>query len=81
MATIPLHQSLVWFKATCNFTKKHTPNFYYSLNGKDWTALGTALKMAYSTPHFMGYRFGLFNYASKEVGGIADFEYFRVREK
>ena len=36
--------------------------------------------MAYTLPHFMGYRFALFNYATKNAGGAADFDYFRVGE-
>jgi hypothetical protein len=31
--------------------------------------------------HFMGYRFGLFNYATKNTGGFADFDYFRFSDK
>jgi hypothetical protein len=29
----------------------------------------------------MGYRFGLFNFATKTPGGYADFDYFRVSDK
>ncbi|MBI5383575.1 MAG: hypothetical protein HZA90_02700 [Verrucomicrobia bacterium] len=29
----------------------------------------------------MGYRFGLFNYATKTAGGCADFDYFRVSDR
>ena len=29
-------------------------------------------------PHFMGYRFGLFNYATKTPGGYVDFDWFRA---
>jgi hypothetical protein len=29
----------------------------------------------------MGYRFALFNYATKTAGGFVDFDYFRVSEK
>ena len=29
----------------------------------------------------MGYRFALFNYATKNVGGFADFDYFHIEEK
>lgn len=36
--------------------------------------------MNYSLPHFTGYRFGLFNYATRETGGYADFDYFRISE-
>jgi hypothetical protein len=28
----------------------------------------------------MGYRFGLFNYATKTPGGFADFDYFHISE-
>ena len=53
-------------------------SFYYSLDGKTWLAIGGPLKMAYTLPHFMGYRFGLFNYATQQAGGYADFDYFRI---
>ena len=42
--------------------------------------LGTPLKMAYTIPHFMGYRFALFNYATKNTGGFADFDYFHIAD-
>jgi hypothetical protein len=32
-------------------------------------------------PHFMGYRFGLFNYATKTPGGFVDFDWFRIEAK
>jgi len=80
--SVPLNQNVVHFKAECDFTnKKDTADFYYSLDGKTWTSIGTPLKMSYTLPHFMGYRFGLFNYATKEIGGYADFDYFHIEEK
>jgi beta-xylosidase len=81
-ATIPLTQNMVYFKAECNFIdKKDVADFFYSLDGKSWTSIGTQLKMAYTLPHFMGYRFGLFNYATKNIGGFADFDFFRIENK
>ena len=79
---IPLKQNTVYLKAACNF-KDRTDRayFYYSLDGKTWTAIGDELKMEYSLAHFMGYRFGLFNYATKNTGGYADFDYFRISDK
>ncbi|MEP7239128.1 MAG: family 43 glycosylhydrolase, partial [Ferruginibacter sp.] len=78
---IPLNQQTVFFKAECDFTnKKDTANFFYSLDGNTWTTLGTPLKMAYTIPQFIGYRFTLFNYATKYTGGYADFDYFRIAE-
>lgn len=78
---VPLKSKLVYFKADCDFeNQKDAANFYYSLNGKNWTKLGGEFKMEYTLPHFMGYRFALFNYATKEVGGYADFDFFRVSD-
>jgi len=34
--------------------------------------------MAYTIPQFIGYRFALFNYATKTTGGLVDFDWFRV---
>jgi hypothetical protein len=34
--------------------------------------------MEYSMPHFMGYRYGLFNYSTKAPGGYVDFDWFRT---
>jgi beta-xylosidase len=81
-ATVPFTQKTVYFKAECDFTnKKDVANFFYSLNGKSWKALGTQLKMAYTLPHFMGYRFGLFNYTTKNIGGFADFDFFHIKNQ
>ena len=76
---VVLTQNQVYLKASCDFTElKDTAAFFYSLDGKSWTKIGEPLKMKYTLPHFMGYRFGLFNYATKETGGYADFDYFRI---
>ncbi len=80
-ASIPLNQNTVFFKAECNFKdKKDVADFFYSLDGKSWLPVGTQLKMAYTIPQFIGYRFALFNYATKNAGGFADFDYFRITE-
>jgi beta-xylosidase len=56
-------------------------SFYYSLDGEAWSPLGRTLPMRYDMPHFMGYRFGQFNFATKEAGGHADFDRFRLANK
>jgi len=79
---IPLKQNKVFMRADCDFKQRaDTARFYYSLDGQSWTAIGGPLKMSYSLAHFMGYRFGLFNYATKTPGGCADFDFFRVSQK
>ncbi|HTN22258.1 MAG TPA: glycoside hydrolase 43 family protein [Pelobium sp.] len=78
---IPLTQKTIYVKAACDFrNRKDIANFYYSLDGKSWTAIGTPLKMAYTIPQFIGYRFALFNYATKNVGGYADFDFFHISD-
>ncbi|WP_336790417.1 glycoside hydrolase family 43 protein [Paenibacillus sp. MMO-177] len=52
-------------------------NFYYSADGEEWTSIGRPLQMKYTLDHFMGYRIGLFNYATEQSGGYVDFDYFR----
>ena len=79
MQRISFSEDKIFLKAECDFKDlADTATFFYSLDGKSWKPLGSKLKMVYTLPHFMGYRFGLFNYASKEAGGIVDFDYFRI---
>ncbi|WP_375324092.1 hypothetical protein [Flagellimonas sp. GZD32] len=79
--SIPLEQDKVFFRIDCNFeTDKAT--FFFSLDGNRWEKIGDSLQMLYSLPkHFMGYRFGLFNYATAEIEGHVDFDYYRIGEK
>jgi beta-xylosidase len=76
---VPLEQNKVYLKAECNFrVRADVASFFYSLDGKTWNKIGSELQMRYTLPHFMGYRFGLFNYATQETGGFVDFNYFRI---
>ena len=76
---IKLSRNTVYLKAECNFReKKDTAVFYFSSDGENWKQVGNSLQMKYTIPHFMGYRFGLFSYATKTAGGYADFDFFRI---
>ena len=51
--------------------------FYYSTDGKKWTAIGGEFKMKFDYRRlFMGTRYALFNYATKQPGGHVDIEKF-----
>ena len=77
---IPLHQENVYFKIDCDFEADEA-YFYYSLDGENWQKIGNTLNMVYTfTKHFMGYRFGLFNFATEEAGGYVDFDYYRINK-
>ena len=53
-------------------------NFYYSLNGENWTQIGTKnYRMIFDYRRFfMGTKFGIFNYATKKKGGYVDVDEF-----
>jgi beta-xylosidase len=80
MQRIPISQKVVYIKAECDFRNRaDLAYFYYSLDGRNWVPIGNQLRMEYTLmEHFMGYRFGLFNYATKNTGGYADFDFFKI---
>ena len=81
IASIALNQDKVWLKVECDFRDKTDKAYFsYSLDGKTWTKIGEPLQMVYTLPQFIGYRFGLFNFATKAKGGAVDFDYFRVSD-
>ena len=73
-----LDGNLVHLKIEFNFKDSmDIARFYYSVDGNEWSEIGRPLQMKYTLDHFMGYRIGLFNYATKEIGGYVDFSHFR----
>ncbi|MGO8930604.1 MAG: glycoside hydrolase 43 family protein [Limisphaerales bacterium] len=80
--SVPLAGTTVFLKLDCDF-KDRTDKayFFYSLDGNKWKIIGLPLQMTYTLPHFIGYRFALFNYATKSAGGFVDFDYFHVSNK
>ncbi len=83
LQSIPLSQKKIYLKIECDYRNKiDVARFFYSLDGKKWNVIGGSLKMEYTLmEHFMGYRFGLYNYSSKNPGGYADFDYFHISDK
>ena len=75
-ARTELLQERVYLKIDMDFTVDRA-TFYYSYAAVEWTPLGAELEMRYTIPHFMGYRFAIFNYATKQLGGYVDVDYFK----
>ncbi|MFC0470160.1 glycoside hydrolase 43 family protein [Halalkalibacter kiskunsagensis] len=68
----------IYLKIDFHFEEsKDIATFYYSEDGVSWHQIGQPLHLKYTLDHFMGCRIGLFNYATKEIGGFVDFDYFR----
>ena len=82
LANIPLTANTIFLRVECDFrANADIASFFYSLDGSTWTPIGKPLKMRYTLPHFMGYRFGLFAFSTKAAGGHADFDFFRVSDR
>ena len=75
--SIPMNRESVYLRTIAsNSTSKAT--FEYSFDNKTFTSLGNELSMRFSLSIFTGNKFCLFNYATKETGGYADFDYFHM---
>jgi beta-xylosidase len=79
IATSPMVKGTTIYLRTIasNTTKKAT--FEYSYDNKMFTKLGNELTMNFSLKLFTGNKFGLFNYATKKIGGFVDFDWFRMK--
>jgi len=54
-------------------------NFYYSLDGNSWTKIGQEIGMTYDLKMFTGYKFGIYSYPTKNVGGYVDIDSFNYQ--
>jgi len=78
--SVPLEQDFVYLKIDFNFENAiDEAEFYYALQEGEWIKIGDILKMSYRLSHFTGYRFALFNFATLNTGGYADFDFLRIR--
>ncbi|MBQ3350487.1 MAG: endo-1,4-beta-xylanase [Thermoguttaceae bacterium] len=72
-------ENVVYLKISCDFrAQTDSARFSYSLDGSSWTTVPDELKMSYTLPHFMGYRFCLFYFSTQTPGGTADFDWYQV---
>lgn len=77
--SVPVSQNRVFLRVDMDFTSRtDKATFFYSLDSATWKPIGNTLQMSYTLDHFMGYRFALFNFATKSAGGHADFDWFRI---
>ncbi|ENH96067.1 glycoside hydrolase [Gracilibacillus halophilus YIM-C55.5] len=75
--SLPYRKNQIYVKIVYNFENQiDEATFFYSEDGFNWHAIGETLSMKYTLDHFMGYRIGLFNYATTESGGFVDYDYF-----
>jgi beta-xylosidase len=55
--------------------------FYYSTDKKTWNKIGVDFKMKYDFQRlFMGTRFAIFNYTTRNTGGYIDIDFFKYKK-
>ena len=76
--SVDLKQQKIWLRIDANFVPRtDIATFSYSLDGKEWTKIGGDYRMGFDWQRFfMGTKFGIFNYATKKVGGYVDIDEF-----
>jgi beta-xylosidase len=78
-SSAPLKQDKVYLRVVFDYRqRKDEATFFYSTDKVEWTQLGEILPMIFTLDLFVGYRIGLFCYATKEIGGYADFKDFSI---
>ena len=87
--SVELKQQKVWLRIDADFRPSSTggyggkdlATFYYSLDGEQWTKIGSDYKLSFDWRRFfMGSKFALFCYATKKAGGYADFDAFKYEK-
>jgi beta-xylosidase len=70
----------IWLRVSANIQpgSGRTATFSYSTNGTTFTALGPAFTLNNDWQFFMGYRFGVFNYATSALGGSVTVNQFAI---
>ena len=83
--SVDIKQNKIWLRIDADFRPvggnqyggTDLATFYYSLDGEQWTKIGSDYKLTFDWRRFfMGSKFTLFCYTTKKPGGYADFDYF-----
>ena len=77
--TVKIKGDKIYLKIVADFSLgKDIANFYYSVDNKEWKKIGKDYRMIFDYRRFfMGTRFAIFNYATKQNGGYVDVDFFR----
>lgn len=68
-------QDVIYLRAVTNYGTNKC-NYQYSTNGINWNSFGVSMTMGYTLDFFVGQRYYLFNYSTKDTGGYVDIDWF-----
>ncbi|KAM0715624.1 hypothetical protein Q7P37_009122 [Cladosporium fusiforme] len=79
-ASLPSNTSSVWLRLEANIAPASDKSGYFSwsLDGEDFAPIGDGYVMNTTYYFFIGYRFGIFNFATEELGGSVAVRSFDV---
>ncbi|MBO5871018.1 MAG: xylan 1,4-beta-xylosidase, partial [Bacteroidaceae bacterium] len=66
---------IIYLRAITNY-KTSKAHFYYSTDNKEYIPFGKELDMKFDLSVFTGNKFAIFNYATRELGGYVDIDWF-----
>ncbi|WP_217897086.1 glycoside hydrolase family 43 protein [Granulicella rosea] len=80
IASVPTDKQHIWLRAAADIRPGagHTATFSYSTDGVTFRPLGVPFVLSNSWQFFMGYRFGIFNYATAKLGGSVEVTSFQL---
>lgn len=78
-ARVAYNSDVVYLRVDADFTTDNA-TFLYSQDEKEWKPLGNNFHMVFNLEHFVGNRFAIFNYATKQSGGWVDVDWFHFRK-
>ncbi|MBQ9362741.1 MAG: family 43 glycosylhydrolase [Bacteroidaceae bacterium] len=77
---IALTSDVVYLRAVVNYGTNQC-RYHYSYDNEKWMPWGYTMSMGYTLDYFVGQRFYLFNYATKQLGGFVDIDWFSTEQK
>ena len=76
-ATASVESSRIRIRLEADFQNQHDKVRFLYWSDEKWKQIGPWHQLYFKMDHFTGCRVGLFAYATKEAGGIAEFGRFR----
>jgi len=80
IASAPISGGKIWLRVCADIRPgaKRTGNFSYSTDGATFKPIGASFVLNTEWMFFMGYRYGIFNYATQSLGGIVSVSSFTM---
>ncbi|KAG6039417.1 hypothetical protein E4U41_002659 [Claviceps citrina] len=81
-ADVPPGQQTIWLRATADIAPSgsHAVDFAYSLDGETFRRIGSPFVMKVAWQFYLGYRYGIFNFSTRSLGGSVVVDSFALEK-